>query len=139
MFSKLRHLSLYVILLPVFFVLHGYLENYGFISAGELIVLGITYLAGTLAVASLCWLYFRNITKAALVTFVIMAFYFFFGALHYFLNAHAHRILTSYSFLLSAFFILLIILAVFIKKTNRSLKSLTGFLNILFLVYILFD
>lgn len=139
MFSKLRHLSLYVILLPVFFVLHGYLENYGFISAGELIVLGITYLAGTLAVASLCWLYFRNITKAALVTFVIMAFYFFFGALHYFLNAHANRFLTSYSFLLSAFFILLIILAVFIKKTNRSFKSLTGFLNILFLVYILFD
>lgn len=139
MFSKFRHLSLYLILLPVFFVLHGYLENYGFISAGELVILGITYLAGTLAVATLCWLYFRNITKAALVAFFIMAFYFFFGALHDFLKANANRYFSSYSFLLGVFFILLIILAVSIKKTHRWFKPLPAFLNILFLVYILID
>jgi hypothetical protein len=138
MLSKLRQYSLYLVLLPVFFVLHGYLENYGFISAGELVILSITYIASTLILATICWLFFRNIPKAALVTFVIMAWYFFFGVLKDFLQKHTPFI-ASYTVLLGAFFVLLIGLIIFLKKTNRSFKPLTGFLNILFLIYILYD
>jgi hypothetical protein len=138
MLSKLQQYSLYLVLLPVFFVLHGYLENYGFISPGELAILAITYLASTLILAIICWLFFRNISKAALAAFVIMAFYFFFGVLRDFLKKHAPAV-ASYSVLLGAFFILLIIFIIYLKKSNRSFKQLTGFLNILFLIYILFD
>lgn len=139
MLSKLKHYSLYLILLPVFFVLHGCLENYGFVGASNLAILGITYITGSLIVAALCWLYFHNLAKAALVAFFVMSFYFFFGALHDFLKVHVHHFFSSYSVLISAFIILLTILAVYLKKTSKSFKPFTAFLNILFLIYILFD
>lgn len=138
MLSKLQQYSLYLVLLPVFFVLHGYLENYGFISPGELAVLAITYIVSTLILAVICWLFFRNIPKAALATFVIMAYYFFFGFLHDFLKKHA-PFFASYTILLSAFFILLIVFIIYLKKSNRSLKPLTVFLNVLFLIYVFVD
>lgn len=138
MLSKLQQYSLYLFLLPVFFVLHGYLENYGFISPGELAILTLTYLAGTLILAIIGWLFFRNIPKAALTAFVIMAWYFFFGVLRDFLKKHVPAV-ASYSVLLGAFFVLLIIFIIYLKKSNRQFKPLTGFLNILFLIYILAD
>ena len=139
MLSKLQSYALYLILLPVFFVLHGYLENYGFISPGEGALLALVYTASTLVVAIICWLFFRNITRAALVAFMIMAGYFFFGALYDLLKAHAAPFFSKYLVLFSVFFILLIATIVYLKKTNRSFTRLTGFLNLLFLTFILVD
>jgi len=136
--SKLQQYSLYPVLLPVFFVLHGYLENYGFISPGEGLLLILIYTATTLVLALAGWLFFRDIPKAALFAFILMAVYFFFGAIHDFLKEHAGSFLSSYVVLLTAFLILLIAVIVYLRKSKRPFKRLTAFLNLLFLVYILF-
>ncbi|OQP66488.1 hypothetical protein A3860_13440 [Niastella vici] len=137
MFSKLGQYSLYPVLLPVFFVLHGCLENYGFISPGEGLLLAIIYTAGALVLGGTGWMLFRNIPKAALFAFMLMAVYFFFGAIHDFLKEHAGSFFSSYVVLLSAFLILLIVVIVYLKKRNSPFKRLTAFLNLLFIVYIL--
>jgi hypothetical protein len=139
MLSKLQSYALYLILLPVFFVLHGYLENYGFVSIGEAALLALVYTASTLVVAIICWLFVRNIPKAALVAFLIMALYFFFGALYDFLKAHAAPFFSKYTVLFSIFFIVVIAAIVYLQQTKRSFKRLTGFLNLLFIFYILVD
>lgn len=139
MFSKLRKYSFYPVLLTIFFVLHGYLENYGFISPCEGFLLAIIYTASTLVAGLAGWLFFRDITKAALIACVLMAIYFFFGAVHDFLKEHAGSFFSSYMVLLSAFSILLIVLIVYLKKSNRTFKQLTIFLNLLFIVYIVVD
>ncbi len=139
MFSKLHSYAVYLILLPVFFVLHGYLENYGFISPGEGALLALVYTAGSLVVAVICWLFLRNIPKAALAAFLIMASYFFFGVLFDFLKAHAAPFFSKYIVLFSVFFILVIAVIVYLKKTNKSFKRLTVFLNLLLIFYILVD
>ena len=138
MLLKLPSYALYLILLPVFFVLHGCLENYGFVSFGEGALLTLVYTASTLVVAFLCWLLLRNIPKAALVAFMIMAMYFFFGALYDYFKEHA-PFFSRYTVLLSTFFILIIATIVYLKKTNTPIKRLTAFLNLLFIFYILVD
>jgi len=139
MLLKLQKNALYLILLPVFFVLHGWLENYGFISTGEVALLIIIYTAGTFVVTTLCWLLLRNIPKAALAAFIIMAMYFFFGALHDFLKTHAAPFFSKYMVLLCAFLILVITTIIYLKKTNTSFKRMTAFLNVLFIFYLLVD
>jgi hypothetical protein len=139
MLAKLQSYALYLFLLPVFFVLHGYLENYGFVGLGEAALLALMYTAATLVVAVVCWLFIRNIRKAALVAFIIMASYFFFGALYDFLKAHAAPFFSKYIVLYSVFFFLVIAMIVYLKKTNKSFKRLTVFLNALFIFYILVD
>jgi hypothetical protein len=90
-------------------------------------------------VAAGCWLFLRNIPKAALVAFFIMSSYFFFGALFDFLKTHAAPFFSKYMVLFSVFFILVIATIVYLKKTNKTFKRLTGFLNLLFIFYILVD
>ncbi|WP_207514273.1 sulfatase-like hydrolase/transferase [Longitalea luteola] len=138
MYSKLQQYPIYLFLLPVFFILHGYLENFGFITAGESAILCLSYLAGTIIIAAVCWLYFRNTAKAALVTVSLMAFYFFFGALHEFLKINAPRFFSKYAFLLTTFLLLITTLVIYLRK-NRSLKRVTAFLNVLLIIYIVVD
>jgi hypothetical protein len=136
--SKLQSYALYLILLPLFFVLHGYLENYGFVHIGEGALLALVYTASTLVVSVICWLFLRNIPKAALAAFTIMSIYFFFGVIHDLLKEQA-PFFSKYLVLFGVFLILVIAAISYLKKTNRSFKQLTVFLNLLFIIFILVD
>ena len=98
--TYLKTNPLYLVLLPVFFVLHGYLENFGFISVSDAAVLCVSYVFLTIAINVFSWFFFRNWTKAAVITVIWMSFFFFFGALHEFLKEHSPlRFFSKYSFL----------------------------------------
>ena len=136
----LKKVPYFVLLLPLFFVLHGYIENFGFISVTDAASLAITYTLFTLCIFLLSWLFFRNIHKAALMTAAWMAVYFFFGAVFDFLKQHSPlRFLWKYSFLVPVIFIGLLILFIYLMRANRKFYKLSLFLNVLLLVYILFD
>ena len=128
----------YVFLIPVFFVLHGVLQNFGFVSFRDCFFLVLSDLAFTTLIFLLCWLFFRNQRKAALFTAFLLCFYLFFGALDDFLKLHLH-FLSRYSVILPLFLLSFIILLVSLKKTKSPLYKLSFFLNALLIIYLLVD
>jgi hypothetical protein len=128
---------LFLLLLPVFFVFHGFVENYTFIRVGDcLLLLGI-YTAATLVIYFLVLLSLRSPMKAALFAGFIMAFFFFFGALHDFLR-RSNFFLHKYSILLPVFAATAALLMIYLKK--KAVPSrLPLFLNLLLLLYIVID
>jgi vacuolar-type H+-ATPase subunit I/STV1 len=71
---------LFLYLLPVFFVLHGFTENYDFVPPKDALVLVIVYMGFALVFLLLSWLFYKNWLKAAIIATFIMAFHFFFGS-----------------------------------------------------------
>lgn len=137
--DKILHIfktkPVFLFLLPIFFVLHGFAENYGFIPVKDALVLTIVYLAVSICLSLLCWLVYRNFTKANLVAFYLMSFNFFFGSLHDELKEIVPRsFITKYTFILPATLILLIILIIWLKKRKKPLYKLTYYLNVLFII-----
>ncbi|HTR31010.1 MAG TPA: sulfatase-like hydrolase/transferase [Puia sp.] len=133
-----RTIPLFVALIPLFFVLHGYRENLGYIHPGEAILLAAVYLLGSALIFASCLVLFRDVSKAALAAGAVLMFYFFFGALQDFLKAHVHT-LSRYSFVVPAILVATISWIVFLKRTKRSFPRLIFYLNCLFMIYILVD
>ncbi|MGZ5190752.1 MAG: sulfatase-like hydrolase/transferase [Chitinophagaceae bacterium] len=138
--QTLQRYPWYVILLPAFFVLHGYVEYFSFLSLLDAAMLALRYIAFSLAVFLISWLIFRNIRKSGVITAAWMGFYLFFGALYDFLKMYSPvTFLWKYSFLLPTFMLLFFALFIYLWKINRTFLKLTFFLNCLFLVYIMIE
>jgi sulfatase-like protein len=137
----LKTKPIFVCLLSVFFVFHGFIENFDFVPLADTLLLTVTYLFATLVLVLLWWLLYRNFTKACLVTFLIMGFNFFFGSVHDFLKKLFPTLLLSrYSFILSLAFILLVVSVVAIKKMrDPRLSRIVAYLNFLFVLLVLID
>ncbi len=136
----LKTKSFFLFLLPVFFVLHGFIENYDFVPVKDAVLLTAVYLGSSLLIVLLSWLLFRDFTKAALFAFCILCLHFFFGSIHDFVKKTAPgSFIAKYSFLLSAIGVIFILLAVLLKKRKKPLQAVTRFLNLLFLLLMLVD
>lgn len=131
---------LFLLLLPVFFVLHGFMENYDFVPIKDALLLTGLYLLSSAALLFASRLFYKDWLKAALMTFAIMAFHFFFGTVQDSLRSHFRSaLITKYAFLIPASFFLLLLIAILLKKTKKSLQRLASYLNILFLLLIVID
>src|SRR5436190_23262285 len=73
---------IYVYLLSIFFVFHGFVENFYFVPLPDALLLMATYLFATPVLVLLAWLLYRHFAMACLVAFLIMSFHFFFGRVH---------------------------------------------------------
>src|SRR6266540_6737852 len=130
----------FVFLLPVFFVFHGFTENFDFISLKVMFFLLALYFAISLVLVLLSRLFFRNFYKAALMTFFIMSVQFFFGSVHDILKkAFAGAFITKYGFLIPVLFILLILLIIILRKRKKSFFKTTLYLNLLFFLLLVID
>src|SRR5258708_3283078 len=130
----LQTTPLYVILIPVFFVLHGYVENFGYINTGPAALLALLYGAGAVILYLLLLLLYRRRAKAGVAACFLLGCYFFFGAGYDFLTAHA-RPLARYTLVLPILLVTAIVLLVIIARTKKSLLRWQLFLNCLFLLY----
>ena len=108
MINSLRKQPWYLLLLPLFFVMHGYTENFGFINLGDTLILVFTYVTAAIILYFLFLIILKNRIKAALAASFVMAFYLFFGAIQDFCKAHL-AILDRYSVLLPLFVIIFIV------------------------------
>ncbi|MFZ1313723.1 MAG: hypothetical protein WAR38_12725, partial [Chitinophagaceae bacterium] len=136
----LRTRPIFLYLLPVFFVLHGYTENYDFVPVKDAVILLATYLVASLILSLLAWIVYRNFTKANLLAFCMMAFHFFFGAAHDLIKKISPDIfILKYSFILPCTAILFIVLLISLKKTKKSFLKITLFTNLLLLLFIVAD
>src|SRR5687768_7560934 len=136
----LRSKPVFLYLLPVFFVLHGFTENYDFIPVRDATLLTLVYLGVSVLFALLFWILYRNFTKANLAAFSLMLFNFFFGSVHDFLKRlFDGAFITKYIIILPGAFILFILLFWLLKKSKSEFPRLRYYLNVLLTVLILVD
>jgi Sulfatase len=135
-----RNYPFFVFLLPVFFVLHGFTENYNFIPVDDALLLTGLYLVSSIVLTLLSWLFYRNWLKSAVVTSMLMSFHFFFGSLQDGLRHIFHdSFISRYVFILPVALLVFIIVIVVLKKRNRPVYQLAFYLNLLFLLLIIMD
>lgn len=138
--AQLSTKPFFVFLLPLFFVLHGYTNYSAYLQWQQLIPLLLIYLAASAVLYLLFKLLVKHPVKAGLMTVYCMGFFFFFGALFDFLKLWSPwKFLYKYSVLLPVFLALALLLFVWFRRSNRSFFRITLFLNVLFLLFIVFD
>jgi len=135
---KLPFLPVFPFLLPLFFVLHGMAENATYIDIRDCWGLLGVYMAVTVVLYLLLYLFYRDHSRTALAAGALQGIFFFFGALHGFLSRHV-PLLSKYIIILPLLAILLVVILIRLKKSSFSPRRPVLFINILFLIYILFD
>ena len=138
--NLLKKIPFFLFLLPVFFCLHGGLEDFGVISLAEVSVIGF-YIS--IALALLCLFFFlitKSTTTALLVSFYTGAFYLFFGALQDWLSGiYFLSFLNRYIILLPFLFISSWTLLYFFKKNTTVQKKIFLYINCLLIIYCVLD
>jgi hypothetical protein len=138
--KKLQASPIFFLLLPVFFILHGFTENFYAVPVGDAVYLLGIYILASLIIFSLGWLFYRNSVKAALFSFCTMAFHFFFGSVQDILKRNFDEsFITHYRFIIPFFLACFILLIIFMKRTKRKFIRVSLFLNILLCLLILID
>jgi hypothetical protein len=128
---------LFLFLLPVFFVFHGYVGNARYLSFRDCLPLIGVFSAVALALYFMFYLFLRNSIKAALVASFVLTFYLYFGYLHDFLRHHS-IFLHRYSVLLPVFLGLTAGLTLFLRRRAPN-ERLSLYLTVLLLSYLLVD
>jgi hypothetical protein len=138
--NTFRSLPLYLILLPIFFVIHGYTDNFNAVPIADALLLVLMYILASLILFLLGWLLYRRPNKAAIFSFGIMNFHLFFGAIYDSLKGlFGDSFITTYKFLLSFSFVLFIIIAWYLGNTKRTMHKLGYYLTIVLSVFIVID
>lgn len=138
--SFFKSKPVFFILLPVYFVFHGFAEYYKAIPLKDALWLLLEYIIATFVIFILGWLFYRQVFKAAIFSFCIIAFDFFFGNIKDSLTAFSNNsFISSYSFLLPFFFISFIFLFWRLKKSKFVMNRFGFYLNMLLCILMLFD
>lgn len=136
----LKKIPLFPLLLVLFFCVHGLLENYGFVGAGEVALLGLFILAAVVLLWSIVFLFTRNLLLAALISFFIALWYLFFGALHDWIKSQSWlRLMHSYSILLPLLLLATIAWIIWLRRNTTIRPKIAFYLNLLLLIYCVVD
>jgi hypothetical protein len=130
----------FIFLLSIFFVWHGYVQNYPLVPVSDALKLVFEYTAVTLLLVFLFYFIFKSWPKALAFSFFLMCVQFFFGAMHDFIkNLFSGSFITKYSFLLPLAFVLTVAAFLFFLKTNRNFKKVTRYLSFTLAILIAVD
>jgi len=136
----IKTIPLFLFLLPLFFCLHGSVENFGYVNVLPVIKLFIIILVILLLLFLIIRFYTKNTVFAALIAFYIGLWNLFFGTLHYWIKSTpVLSWLGSYTVLVPFLFASIIILAIVLKKHKAFQHTLLYYLNLLLLIYCLYD
>ena len=138
-FSYLKK-PFFFILLPLFFVWHGFSANYNAIPLRDALILFLTYVLVSLLFFAIGWLFFRHPVKAGIFSFAVMSIHFFFGAIQDLLKStFDDAFFTRFSFILPFLFLLLLLIIYALRKTRSPLTRLCTYLNLALSILILWD
>src|ERR1051325_411851 len=138
--SFIKRKSVFIFLFSDFFIFHGFVGHYYFVPVKDALLLLSLYMGGTLVIMGICWLFYRNFNKAAVISFFIMSFFFFFGSVQDFLrNQFSGSFFSRYSFVLPLLFLFFVGVIIWVKKREDSLEKLTFYLNLLLIVFLIID
>lgn len=128
------------LLLPLFFVIHGWKENYYYVHFRDISILAAIFMLAAVIIFLISLLFFRNKIKAGIYTFILLAIYFFFGAVQDFLKDHSlTKEISRYKIILPLIFLLLIVSFIWLKKTKVPLQKMNSFLSVLMVIFIIVD
>lgn len=138
--KHLKKIPFFLLLLPLFFCLHGSLENYGSVNGREVILLGLVVLLTGILLFGIIYLFTRDLSFTSLFTFFIGLWYLFFGAMHDWIKSKVWLgILHSYSHLLPVLLGLTIVWGVYLKRKKTVRTKFFAYLNVVLLVYCIID
>ncbi len=133
----LQKLPVYLLLAPLFFVWHVYNEYFGYLYFKYPVFYFLVFLAAALGLFGLGWLLIRHVRAAGIWAAVILLPYLFWAPFHDFLKSlPLPSRLSSYTVLLSLYFLAIIASLFFLRKKKPALTRFTFFLNLLFIVFI---
>ncbi|MFL5741255.1 MAG: sulfatase-like hydrolase/transferase [Flavisolibacter sp.] len=136
----IRTRPLYLVLMSLFFVFHGYVENFDFIPVPDALLLFFLYAVASTFVAALFWIIYRNLSKASFLAFLAIGFYFFFGYIYDVIDNLAPRSLFSkFSVILMILASILLFFFIFLLRYRGRLFRLNYGLNVFFLCLLLVD
>jgi hypothetical protein len=134
---RLLHYLMYLLLLPVFFVLHGLNAFWLLLPVRVLFGLLVSYISIAAITGVLAYLLFKEGVKAFIFAFYILLVFFFFGSIHDWLKASiGENRISSYSFLLSFLGILSLLLFYILKKHYQSARRMFQYCRVLLLVLV---
>jgi hypothetical protein len=109
-----------VFLLPLFFILHGYNDNFALIPLPVVLNLFVRYLLITGAIIFISVLLLRKSTHAVVFAFFLLVLFFFFGAFHDLIKKiFGLHLLTSYTFLLPFLLVVFVWIFFICKRMAR--------------------
>jgi hypothetical protein len=130
----------FLILLPIYFVFHGFTENYTSVFLSEILVLALQYLLVTITFFFIFFFIYKSWRRAALFVFTLMLFYLFFGPFHDTLKKNfPDAFFVKYIFILPSAIIFFVCLFFIFKRTKRNFTRLVRFLNLFLIICILID
>ena len=136
----MREKPVYIFLLPVFFVLHGYISNYNSIPVGGALLLTLLYIGCILIITGFAWFFYRSLVKASLAAFFIIAFHLFFGVMQDILKRiFGDLFISQYRFIIPVSIFFFTVMIIWLKKRKNDLRSLQYYLNALLAILILID
>lgn len=136
----LRTIPFFLLLIPVFFCLHGSVENFGSVNFREVFLIGLSVMGMILLFCFISRIFTRHRLFAALIVFFISVWYFFFGAFHDGIKSTPLlHFLRSYTILLPALMLLTVLWIIFLKRYPRLWPKLTIYFNALFIIYCITD
>jgi hypothetical protein len=137
--KKLIAFPWYIIFLPVFFILHAYNTYFGLIPVPFVAKYLLYYLILAVVLYFIGWLLFRNRVKSGIFTISFLVIFFFFGSAYDFIQRiHLPGFLLSYKFLVSLVLLIMVMLAVLLKRKAPPFKAHQFFL-LLFSVLMLME
>src|SRR4030095_5717742 len=120
----------FIFLLSIFFVWHGYVQNYPLVPVSDALKLVFEYTAVTLLLVFLFYFIFKSWQKSLAFAFFLMCVQFFFGATHDLIkNLFSGSFITKYSFLLPLAFLITVAAFLFFLKTSGNFKKVTRYLS----------
>src|SRR5688500_11642341 len=72
----------FILLLPVFFVLHGFTQYYPLVLPGHVLLLLLKYLLAIFILTAVFFFFIRLWRTAIMLSFFVSFFYLYFGAIH---------------------------------------------------------
>jgi Sulfatase len=138
--KKVITYPIYLLLLPVFYVLHHNNELFGFISLRLSLIAFLICCAGLVLLFGSYYLVNRSVERSSLYTFNTGIFIIYFGVCHDFLkDLFQYNWLSSYKVVLPILIALLVLISRLISKRPSRLRKVQLYLNVLFLILIIVE
>lgn len=138
--NGLKKIPFFLFLLPVFFCLHGWQQDFGVLAASELLLVWLYICIALVLLFLPVWFVTKSKANAALITFYTGLLYLFFGALQDWLQGITFlSFLNRYIILLPVMFISIFLLACFLKRNPGYQNKIFLYLNSLLIIYCLLD
>jgi hypothetical protein len=127
-------------LLVLFFVLHGFTENYPIVPVRDASLLLLNYLVIATVTGLFGWVFFRDLSKAAFFAFSILSIQFFFGPVQDMFKRSGHlSFLAKYSVLIPLVLLSILAVILLLRRKKKLPARLVMYLNLSLSLMILLD